>query len=74
MLLVQASPPSQAGQGRAIPQLSWIVPQRPLHQERSLTQTHCPLDMSHVRLDGQLSVQLRATPQVSTPDAQWLVQ
>jgi hypothetical protein len=57
-----------------MPQLSWIVPQRPLHHERLLTQLHWPVDMSHVRLDEQLSVQLRATPQLSTPGAQWVVQ
>jgi hypothetical protein len=37
-------------------------------------QLHWPVDMSHVRLDWQLFVQLRATPQPSTPGAQWFVQ
>jgi hypothetical protein len=73
LLALHAAPPSQTMQSMGTPQLSGIMPQRPLHQFGSRWQTHWLLITSQTRFAGQLLMHWRATPQLSRPGPQWVV-
>jgi hypothetical protein len=70
VLFVHTRPPAHTPQSMGLPQLSVVIPQRPVHQVENLVQRHWPFAGLQPQPVGQLFGQFHLTPHESVPGLQ----